>query len=255
MIWSPCLSFGAGCGYLPWSDSAAAAVAEWLLGQAAADGTGAADPLEACIAADPGLAWWIHCQAARTWEGPLTAGRLADWLSKRARGLLSWQGDGLPAVGVEKLLRQCGPLASTAVRTGLLARRLLQPDDSAGDEAYLLGLLTGSADWPVLLGNPAGEPLSAIQAVPLSRVVTLPLGESRAAAAAKQAWSIVDGGAAAGAAPDNAMADITESDAAGARWMETVAGAGRLLPRLAACLARLDCLEQDFQRQLETEKL
>jgi signal transduction histidine kinase len=224
--------------------------------QAAADGTGTADySLEACIAADPGLAWWIHCQAARTWEGPLTAGRLADWFSKRARGLLTWQGDGLPAAGLENLVQQCGPLASTAVRTGLLARRLLQPEDSVGDEAYLLGLLAGSADWPILLGTPVAEPPSAIQAVPLSTLVALPLGESRAAAAAKQASSIVAGGDATGAAPDNGMADIAESDAAGARWMETVAGAGRLLPRLAARLAHLDCLEQDFQRQLETEKL
>ena len=128
--------------------------------------------------------------------------------------------------------------------------RFIPPYSLPAQVAYLAGLLRDAQRWFALVGNGRAQPATAAPWDWLENTAQCPASPHVATARA-----ILSGAE----ASDWTGLDVQASRDRGLKgrqlWMETVPGAGVLLPVLAARMTRLTRLEQQFQAALEVEKL
>ena len=260
---------------LPMSDRSAAALAELLLAEDAAE---AAAALAGQLASDPPLVIWAVCLAAHRDGLRLESfPQAAQWLGKRAVEVLQWEPheEANPDPGDDARVQAFGDrvaadltVADLAARTaqdragsdevpppsapdpGGTLLRFVPPHGPAAQEAYFEALLRSGPDWLALVRSgrprptaqsPWGRMESGTYAKPsphVERAVAVLAGHERA---------------------DSSGLDVDASRRRGAEgrrtWVEIVPGAAAILPVLAARLARLQQLERQFQATLESEKL
>jgi signal transduction histidine kinase len=263
---------------LPMADRSAAVLAQLLLAEDPAQ-VGAAVARQ--LAADPPLVVWAVCLAAQHEQLRLgTVCEVAQWLGEHAHEALQWDPPDCAALeqrddaGVEAL----GDLVAASLCLADLAAQVSQknagwdevpresardPSDAGGTSlrfippyslpaqaAYLAGLLHDAQRWFALVGSGNAQPATAAPWDWLENTAQCPASPHVATARA-----ILSGAE----ASDSTGLDVQASRDRGLKgrqlWMETVPGAGVLLPVLAARMTRLARLEQQFQAALEVEKL
>ena len=246
----PALVAGRSRWVLPMADRSAAVLAEVLLSPYVAE---LIDPLAERLAADPPLALWTVCVATRDNFSPRSVWDLARWLAEHASGALRWEDGGGDASDApdEPDAERYAVQVELSLQVADMSALVAAPDgETAAQRAHLAGLLHGAAAWLGLVGDTPTKKALASLSTQLADV-----DQGPAAARVAEAVDILAGSR----RPDSEDCD---PDACRRRagedrrgWLETVPGVGKMLPLLAAKLARLEELQRQFQEALETEKL
>jgi len=249
----PPLAAGSSPLVLPMADRSAAVLVEALLAEADV----ATELLVEQFAADPPLALWVVCMAARRDDlRPRSLVELAAWLRQHAVEVLQWDGaeytwPSPPGPPGTEQAEQHADRASHLLQVAEVAALLAASDgQQAAEEAFLRGLLHAAPQWFPLASGRRRKTISDCLARWLATA-----DESVAASRVREAAAILAHETE--AAPADFDAEDCRQRALEARdaWLETVEGAVEFLPVLAARLARLDQLENRFQEALQTEKL
>jgi signal transduction histidine kinase len=204
------------------------------------------------LAADPPLLLWAICRARGELTGPKSLREVALWLEPRAVDVLQWEPDSAePDVPTTPKRGQYADQVAVSLQVADLASRLAQPQDqTAGEQAQLLGLLHNARQWLTLAAS--DESSWATDCLPdwLAR-----LDDHPAAPWIAEALEVLAGDRPAPSLDLSPSACRQRALEGRQRWLEAVAGPGSRLPALMARLGRLARLEDQFQETLETEKL
>ncbi len=232
------------------SDVSAAALADALLAETAE----ATQLLTAALTNDPPLVLWLTCvTGADATSQPNSVHDVARWLSRHMLDALRWApGDAFDvepgtATNSEALAAR---VAAALELADLAAQLAAEKGEAEAERAFLCGLLYGADQWMAGADGTTAD----------SRRAPLP---RRPAGSDSPSIEWVEA-AAAILAGEEPLPDGNEIDVAacrrrgveaGQRWLTPAHGSCDRLPVLAAKLARLSTLEQQFDETLEAEKL
>ena len=189
----------------------------------------------------------------------------AQWLAARLLTQFDWQ----PAAAAGQVEVECkaadryARLAAAGVVAGQLARRLAETEAGVcPEQAHAAGLLHAAPDWlaeAAVTDVPADHAPGCLPrwlADPLTGVQATGRADAGSWACAGRAVAMLAGLNSADAAPGDPLYDLPELErVTQQRWRTSDEAVHQRLPALTAKLQRLAQLEQQFDAQLEADKL
>ena len=228
-------------GRLPLSDASALMLAEAYSTRQPGEFV---EPVARLLSGEPGLTLWCAC---RSWHSglqePATFRRLTEWLFASDRPALRWRNEDLAGEDISpQCLRRWQSLLEASIERVEIGRWAGERDrDLVDDSAAVVDLLHNAEGWLATVAPVETRDFGDL----------LPAWLTRDTAARKPIVS-------------SAFDNLVEGDqraarrhaaAARERWIATGPVSPLLLPRVTAVLDRLYRLENQFQHEVEAEKL
>jgi signal transduction histidine kinase len=240
MQWLPPLSVETSSWRLPLSDRSANVLACLLCRDERDDAVVA---LTAILRIDPPLALWVVCRAKDAGVELRDVAGLAAWLVERLPEELAEAHGGEAGGAMDKpSIEQYADRVGASIRLADMAAALaVEEGEQAVEKAYLAGLLHESADWGRLTGDSADGGAKSFASLLPSWLVASEVNPWVGEVLASHEERLPGG--------SESVAQAVEC------WAASLDGGTAPVGRLAARLARLKVLEDDFQGTLEAEKL
>lgn len=218
---------------------------------------------------EPALLLWCVCRSPNWRADPPKGVRdIALWLAKHGLNVLQWDDASPPADPLcsSPQLQQWAELAEQSVGVSRLAARLAGDGESAAPS--LFGSLHNAEAWLATCGPASKTAGTAQEAACLpnwlvqwlddlaSQLPRDPIAITVARAAALPFQRVDEGsGLDTGAGASDSTEDLKRSDRSRERWLCSRPGSGDFLRETIHKLARLQKLEENFNKVLETEKI